>query len=110
MEERALKIQTIAFKALAHPTRIAILEMMRKGAVCSCEMEPELGLRQPNIAQHLAILRNSQLVTSYRDGSRVMYNVMDTRVFEVIDMIKAVMYDVLDETTQALALAEATAS
>ena len=107
MEERALGIQARAFKALAHPTRIAILEMMRDGPICSCEIEPELGLRQPNIAQHLAILRNSQLVTSYRDGSRVMYNVIDSRVLEVIDTgfknqatSKARMYLVVNDNLQ----------
>lgn len=106
MGERALEVQARAFKALAHPTRIAILEMMRDGAICSCEIEPKLGLRQSNIAQHLAILRNSQLVTSYRDGSRVMYNLVDGRVLEVVDIMKTMMYEVLDETTQSLAVME----
>jgi DNA-binding transcriptional ArsR family regulator len=103
MEERALKIQTRAFKGLAHPTRIAILEMMRNGAICSCEIEPELGLRQPNIAQHLAILRGSQLVTSYRDGNRVMYAVVDPKIFDVLDMMNAILLAQMEETAQALA-------
>lgn len=103
MSERAFRMQTRAFKALSHPTRIAILEMMRAGSICSCEIEPALGLRQSNIAQHLAVLRGSQLVRSYRDGSRVMYDVVDARVFEVLDIINAVLHEEMEQAVQALA-------
>ena len=103
MSERAYRLQTRAFKALSHPTRIAILGMMRDGAICSCVIEPALGLRQPNIAQHLAVLRGSQLVRSYRDGSRVMYEVVDERVFEVLDVVNAVLHEQMLESVEALA-------
>jgi DNA-binding transcriptional ArsR family regulator len=103
MDELGLRIQARTFKALAHPTRLAILEMMRDGDICSGEIEPKLGLRQPNIAQHLAVLRDSQLVRAYRDGSRVMYGVSDSRVFRLLDIAKLIMRGVLEETTQSLA-------
>ena len=106
MDELGLRIQARAFKALAHPTRIAIIEMMRERDICGCEIEPKLGLRQANIAQHLAVLRDSQLVRSYRDGSRVMYGVMDPRVFQLLDIAKSIMRGVLEETTQSLAIGE----
>lgn len=106
MDELGLRVQSKAFKALAHPTRITILEMMREADICSCEIEPKLGLRQPNIAQHLAVLRDSQMVRSYRDGSRVMYGVTDLRVFDVIDTVKSIMHGVLEETTQSLSMVE----
>lgn len=103
MDELGLKVQSRVFKALAHPTRLAILEMMREGNICGCEVEPKLGLRQPNIAQHLTVLRDSQLVRPYRDGSRVMYGVADPRVFRLLDIVKLIMRGVLEETTQSLA-------
>ena len=106
MDRRAYELQTRAFKALAHPTRIAILEMMREGPICSCEIEPVLGLRQSNIAQHLAVLRDGQLVRSYRDGSRVMYMAVDPRIFDLLDMMNAILHDQMEKVVQALAPVE----
>ena len=104
MDNLVHQVQAKALKALAHPTRIAILEMMRHSPICSCEIEPVLGLRQANVSQHLAILRDSHLVTSYRDGSRVMYAATDARLFEMLDTAKSIMYDQFEETTHALAV------
>ena len=104
MDKLVHQVQSRALKALAHPTRIAMLEMMRHGPICSCEIEPVLSLRQANVSQHLAILRDSHLVTSYRDGSRVMYAATDPRIFDILDVAKAVMYDQFEETTHALAV------
>ncbi len=80
--------QAKCFRALGHPARIAMVEMMRNGPICSCEIEPKLGLTQSTAAKHLAILRESGLVSAYRDGSRVMCQVLDPQVFEVIDAMR----------------------
>ena len=104
-DQRAYKLGANAFKALAHPTRIAILEMMRNGPICSCKIEPLLGLRQSNIAQHLGILRDSQLVTSYRDGIWVMYAATDPRLFQVVDVVNSIMHGQMEEAALALAVA-----
>lgn len=100
------ELQAHSFKALAHPARIAMLEMMRNGPICSCEIEPVLGLTQSNIAKHLAILRDSGLVSSYRDGSRVMCQVPDPRVFVALDAVRAATHAQLEAATQAFAAAQ----
>lgn len=78
-------------KALAHPTRLKILELLRAGEVCVCEMIPRLGLEQSNISQHLAILRKQGLVSSYKDGLRVVYRVAHPEVFELLDSAARVL-------------------
>lgn len=103
MDNRARALQAKALKALAHPTRIAMLDMMRDGEVCVCEMGPQLGLAQANVSQHLAILRDSHLVATRRDSTRVMYRVTDSRVFDLLDMVAAIAHDQFDEAVQALA-------
>jgi DNA-binding transcriptional ArsR family regulator len=103
METRAYKWQARMAKALAHPTRIAILEMLRRGDVCVCEMSPELGVSQANVSQHLAVLRDSHLVAARRDGTRMMYRVTDERVFQVLDLMGSIAYDQLNAARQALA-------
>ncbi len=84
---RAREKQAEVLRALGHQVRLEILELLRDGEVCVCEMEPALGLRQPNISQHLAALRAAGLVATRRDGVRAMYRVADPAVYEVIDLV-----------------------
>ena len=106
METRAYKWQARVAKALAHPTRIAILEMLRRGEVCVCEMGPALEASQANVSQHLAVLRDSNLVTARRDGTRMMYRVTDERVFRVLDLMGSIAHNQLNAARQALAALE----
>lgn len=110
MEIRAYKWQARMARALAHPTRIAILEMLRRGEVCVCEMCPDLEAGQANVSQHLAVLRNSNLVTARRDGTRMMYRVTDERIFQVLDLMGSIAHDQLDAARQALAALESVAA
>ena len=106
MERDAYRLLARTIKALAHPTRLAILSLLREGEVCVCELEPALDLRQANISQHLAILRRANLVISRRDGLRILYRVADPRVFEALDLLSTITHDRLDEARQALAALE----
>ncbi len=99
----AYEMQAHSFKALGHPNRVAMVELMRNGAICSCEIEPVLGISQSSIAKHLGVLRDSGLVSSYRDGSRVMCRVTDERVFVAIDAIRAANQARLAAVTQSFA-------
>ena len=110
MKTRAYKWQAKVAKALAHPTRIALLEMLRRGEVCVCEMSPELEASQANVSQHLAVLRDSNLVVARRDGTRMMYRVTDERVFQVLDLMGSIAHDQLDAARQALAALESIAA
>jgi DNA-binding transcriptional ArsR family regulator len=110
MDTRAYRLQAKTAKALAHPTRVAILEMLRRGAVCVCEMSPELGASQANVSQHLAVLRDSNLVVARRDGVRMMYRVTDERVFRVLDLMGSIAHDQLDAARRALAALETVAA
>jgi len=104
MDERAYELQAETIKALAHPTRIAILELLRQGETCVCEMCPDLGLAQANVSQHLAILRACNLVATRRDGVRILYRVSDERVFEILELMGAIVYDQLNNARKALAV------
>ena len=110
METRAYEWQARMARALAHPTRIAILEILRREEVCVCEMGPALEASQANISQHLAILRDSNLVTTRREGTRMMYRVTDERIFRVLDLMGSIAHNQLDAARQALAALERVAA
>jgi ArsR family transcriptional regulator len=68
-----------------HPTRLAILDVLRDGEQCVCHMEAVFGLRQAHISQHLMILRDAGLVTDRRDGWNIFYRVIKPEIYQVID-------------------------
>jgi DNA-binding transcriptional ArsR family regulator len=73
------------FKALMHPARLSILEILRDGEQCVCHLEAVLGCRQAYISQHLMVLREAGLVEDRRDGARIFYRVIKPEVFEMVE-------------------------
>jgi ArsR family transcriptional regulator len=73
------------FKALMHPSRLSILEILRDGEHCVCHLEAVLGCRQAYISQHLMVLREAGLVEDRRDGMRIYYRVVKPEVYELVD-------------------------
>jgi ArsR family transcriptional regulator len=61
------------FRAIAHPTRIRILERLTEGERTVQELQQALGLEQPIVSQHLAALRIKQVVTVRREGTQAHY-------------------------------------
>lgn len=78
------------FKALTHPARLQILDLLRDGEQCVCHMETHLSYRQAYISQHLAVLRQAGLIKDRRDGWNVYYRVVEPGVYEVIDRAQAI--------------------
>ena len=72
------------FKALMHPARLSILELLRDGEQCVCHLEAILGCRQACISQHLMVLREAGLVEDRRDGARIFYRVIKPELFDLI--------------------------
>lgn len=60
-------------KALAHPVRLHILDILRQGEICVCHVEKALGKRQAYVSQQLMVLREAGLVDSRKDGLQVYY-------------------------------------
>jgi ArsR family transcriptional regulator len=90
------------FQALAHPTRIAMVEALRGGEVSAGEINSRLGLEQANASQHLAILRAKQIVVSRREGNQVFYTLRDPVLAEVLDLLRRYFYSRLSETSTML--------
>ena len=93
-EERNWTLDTLRqfkasiFQALAHPTRIAIVEVLRDGELPAGSIIERLGLEQANASQHLSILRAKQIVTSRKEGNQVFYSVRDPLLIEVLDIMR----------------------
>ncbi len=78
------------YKALMHPVRLAILDLLREGEACVCHMEALLGFRQAYISQHLMVLRESGLLGIRRKGLNIYYRVIRPEIFAVMDAMRSV--------------------
>jgi DNA-binding transcriptional ArsR family regulator len=78
------------FKALAHPVRIRILEVLVKGDRTVQELQEQLGLEQPVVSQQLAVLRSSQVVVGTKAGVSVRYAVRDPLVGDLLDLARRI--------------------
>ena len=94
------------FKAVAHPTRIRILEFLRRGEMTVGELQEQLGTDGSSISQQLAVLRGQNILESRRRGTSVYYTVRDPAVFELLDVASAIFSSHL-ATVQEMALTEA---
>ncbi len=77
-------------KALADETRLQILEFLKDGERCVCEIVPYIGTSQSNVSQHLRILKDATLVTDRREGRSIYYAVVDERIFACLDTVETI--------------------
>lgn len=75
------------FNALSDPIRLEIIEFLRNGEKCVCEITPHLKLAQPVVSRHLKILKNTGLVKRRKQGTWHMYSITNPEVYDVIDRL-----------------------
>ena len=98
MEERVLELKAEILKALAQPTRMKILECLRDGEKCICEIVPAIHGEQSNISRHISLMQKTHLVSTRKEGVRVMVKVSYPNVFEILDSIGLLLKKQIMET------------
>ena len=88
MDDTLRRFKAEIFQALAHPTRIAIVEMLQEGELSAGAIIERLGLEQANVSQHLAILRSKQVVSTRRTGNQVHYSLRDPVLAQVLALLR----------------------
>lgn len=77
------------FHALSDATRLAILEMLRDGERCVCDLQAELDAAQSRLSFHLRVLKEAGLVTDRREGRWAYYTIVPGALAEVHDLAVA---------------------
>lgn len=88
--------QLTVFKALANEYRLRILDALRDGEMCTCELQVVLDAPQSTVASHLRELVDAGIVKKRREGKWTYYRIGDTAVLQLLNIA-----DVLDGTTDA---------
>ncbi|KPK95170.1 MAG: ArsR family transcriptional regulator [Deltaproteobacteria bacterium SM23_61] len=103
MQERAVYLKAEVLKALAQPTRLKILELLRHGERCICEIVPAINGEQSNISRHISTMQKSHLITTRKDGVKVMVKVKGPEIFEILDKVGLLLKRELMEQRKVLA-------
>ncbi len=83
-------------KALGQPTRLKIIELLRDGEKCVCEMLPLLGEEQANVSKHLSLLRQAGIVEFRKEGVSSFYKIKNKVIFKILDKVdKMVQEEIL---------------
>jgi DNA-binding transcriptional ArsR family regulator len=90
------------FQALAHPTRIAIIEALRDGELSAGDLIGRLSIEQSNASQHLAVLRAKRVVVNRKAGNQVFYSLRDPVLVRVLDLLKNYFFSQLSESVNML--------
>jgi ArsR family transcriptional regulator len=101
------EIKAELFKALGHPGRVRILEVLADGEHSVTELLTLVGLEASHLSQQLGVLRRAGVVTARRDGSTVRYAVASDEVVELLAVAKRFLLDGLRARQELLAVVDA---
>jgi DNA-binding transcriptional ArsR family regulator len=97
MEERVFELKADILKVLAQPTRLRILECLRGGDKSIHEIVSDIHGEQSNISRHISLMQKNHIVTTRKDGVRVIVKVGDREVFNILDMVSRVLKERFNE-------------
>ena len=75
-------------KAMSDETRLKIIEFLKNGEKCACNIVPHTKKSQPNVSLHLKKLEKSGILISRKNGTKVMYRIKDNRVLEILKLLR----------------------
>jgi ArsR family transcriptional regulator len=103
VQDKLRRFKAGIFHALAHPTRIAIIELLRdEGEVPVTHVYEWLELEQANVSQHLAVLRAKHLVVARKSGNQVFYSLRDPIIGRVLNLMRQYFHSHLGESLELL--------
>lgn len=90
-------------KTFTNATRLMIVEQLGKGEQTVTELQQSIGVRQSNLSQHLALLREKGIVATKRDGQNIYYRLSDPKILEACRLMREVLIDQVNRTSSMVA-------
>jgi len=89
--DEILTARSDILKAIAQPTRLKILELLRDGERCVCEISPAIAEEQSNTSRHLNMMQNCGILARRKDGVKIMYRIKHPEVLEILELASTVL-------------------
>jgi ArsR family transcriptional regulator len=91
MEDEIFELKAGILKVLAQPIRLKILEFLRSGEKSTYEIVSAIHAEQSNVSRHIFLLQKNLIVTTRKDGVRVMVKVKDPEIFNILDRVSKIL-------------------
>lgn len=92
-----LRLKADVFKAMGHPLRLGVIEFLKDGEKCVCEIVEEVGTEISNVSKHLSVLKKAGIVADRRDGLKIMYRLTMPCAIDFAKCVEGVVIKRLDE-------------
>ena len=99
------ELQAEVVQALAHPIRLAIVDLLRSGEVCVCDIATAVGAERSNVSRHLAVMYRAGVLRTRKEGLKVFYGLRTPCILEFLGCATRALE--LDLAERSLALADA---
>ncbi len=101
-ENERLRLKAEVFKAMGHPLRLGVIELLQGGEKCVCEIVEEVGTEISNVSKHLSVLKKAGIVADRRDGLKIMYRLTMPCALDFSRCVENVVIKRLDEQRSAM--------
>ncbi|MFH1453942.1 MAG: metalloregulator ArsR/SmtB family transcription factor [Armatimonadota bacterium] len=91
MKDTSYNKRAKILKAIAHPARLKIIDILKKGEMCVCNIQEKIGYKMPTISRHLSVMENAGLIKGRRKGNWIYYRLLTPCVVETFLCIDKVI-------------------
>lgn len=109
MYQQMFDLHAELLKALAHPKRLEIIQLLRDGRLNVSQIQEMLGLPQANLSQHLIVLKKAEVVKFVKEGKQIFYQLTDGKFVQASDLMREILIEkhqgdeLADELTMKMA-------
>jgi ArsR family transcriptional regulator, virulence genes transcriptional regulator len=96
-DKRIFEMQADACLALANPKRLQILNILKDSEMSVARMTEEMGINKANLSQHLAVLRQKNMLETRRQGTTIFYRISNPKITEACLIMRSVLIEMLKE-------------
>lgn len=100
--KKLYRMQAEIITAVAHPIRVAIVDFLRDGEQCVCDVAEHVGAKRSNVSRHLAVMLKAGIVEYRKDGLRMMYSLKAPCVLNFLGCVTQLLRERADETADVL--------
>jgi len=101
-DRRRLELQAEVLRAVAHPTRLAIAQLLYDGEQCVCDIAERVDAERSNVSRHLSVLSKAGIIEGRKDGVSVYYTLMTPCILNVLDCAMGVLRQNLEAEAKVL--------